>query len=122
MDADRRSDRRGRYGVGGGRAGARLLPWSAGPLLLVLLSLGLLSALYADGGPLSAAVALSAVGAALVACAVLTACLVPVVPPGRVRTALRDRRRRTSFLPQRDPDAAGRIRPRAPGRRVTTAA
>ncbi|RFU38969.1 hypothetical protein DZF91_24885 [Actinomadura logoneensis] len=35
---------------------------------------------------------------------------------GHVRTALRDRTSRTAFLPQRDPDAAGRPRPRAPGR------
>ncbi|MBT2211154.1 DUF6412 domain-containing protein [Actinomadura sp. NEAU-AAG7] len=35
--------------------------------------------------------------------------------PARVRTTLRDRSLRTAFLPQRDPDAAGRPRPRAPG-------
>ncbi|MEV4257909.1 DUF6412 domain-containing protein [Spirillospora sp. NPDC049652] len=35
---------------------------------------------------------------------------------GRVRTTLRDRTSRTAFLPQRDPDASGRPRPRAPGR------
>ncbi|MGW5424331.1 DUF6412 domain-containing protein [Streptomyces sp. NPDC003943] len=44
------------------------------------------------------------------------------VPPTRVRTALRERARRTAFLPQRDPDAAGRRRPRAPGRPLPTAA
>ncbi|MFJ3904170.1 DUF6412 domain-containing protein [Streptomyces sp. NPDC090025] len=44
------------------------------------------------------------------------------VPPTRVRTALRDRARRTAFLPQRDPDASGRRRPRAPGRPLLTAA
>jgi hypothetical protein len=44
------------------------------------------------------------------------------VPPGRIRTAIRDRERRTAFLPQRDPDAAGRPRPRAPGRPLPTAA
>jgi hypothetical protein len=32
-----------------------------------------------------------------------------------MRTMMRDRHRRTAFLPQRDPDAAGRPRPRAPG-------
>ncbi|WP_258039483.1 DUF6412 domain-containing protein, partial [Streptomyces sp. SM1] len=37
------------------------------------------------------------------------------VPRTRVRTAIRDRDRRTAFLPQRDPDARGRTRPRAPG-------
>ncbi|MFC4912753.1 DUF6412 domain-containing protein [Actinomadura gamaensis] len=40
----------------------------------------------------------------------------PVV--GRVRTTLRERTLRTAFLPQRDPDAAGRPRPRAPGRAI----
>ncbi|MFC5181514.1 DUF6412 domain-containing protein [Actinomadura harenae] len=37
---------------------------------------------------------------------------------GRVRTTLRERTLRTAFLPQRDPDAAGRPRPRAPGRAI----
>ncbi|MET9801400.1 DUF6412 domain-containing protein [Streptomyces sp. NPDC006368] len=78
--------------------------------------------LYADGGALSAAVALTAAGYALVARAVLIARRVPAVTPTRVRTALRDRERRTAFLPQRDPDASGRRRPRAPGRLVPTAA
>ncbi|MEU2881176.1 DUF6412 domain-containing protein, partial [Streptomyces sp. NPDC007070] len=44
----------------------------------------------------------------------------PAVPPTRVRTAIRDRDLRTAFLPQRDPDAAGRRRPRAPGSARTT--
>ena len=35
--------------------------------------------------------------------------------PAAVRTALRERTLRTAFLPRRDPDAAGRPRPRAPG-------
>jgi hypothetical protein len=35
--------------------------------------------------------------------------------PAGVRTTLRERTLRTAFLPQRDPDAAGRPRPRAPG-------
>jgi hypothetical protein len=37
-----------------------------------------------------------------------------------VRTTLRERTLRTAFLPQRDPDAAGRPRPRAPGLEITT--
>jgi hypothetical protein len=41
--------------------------------------------------------------------------------PGRIRTVMRDREHRTAFLPQRDPDAAGRPRPRAPGRGLPTA-
>ncbi|MCP9945713.1 DUF6412 domain-containing protein [Streptomyces somaliensis] len=89
-----------------------------GTFLRLLLPLLLAVVLPADGSPLSA-VALAA--AALVACAVVGARAVPSVPPTRVRTALRDRNRRTAFLPQRDPDASGRRRPRAPGRRLPAA-
>lgn len=39
----------------------------------------------------------------------------------RVRTTLRERTLRTAFLPQRDPDAAGRPRPRAPGAETAAA-
>ncbi|QPP10907.1 hypothetical protein G4Z16_22235 [Streptomyces bathyalis] len=46
---------------------------------------------------------------------------VPQVARARVRTAIRDRELRTAFLPQCDPDADGRPRPRAPGRRLATA-
>ncbi|OON77036.1 DUF6412 domain-containing protein [Streptomyces tsukubensis] len=83
--------------------------------------------LLTDGGGLSGAVALAATataaaGSALVACSVIAARCAPAVPPTRVRTAIRDREHRTAFLPQRDPDASGRPRPRAPGRRLLTAA
>ncbi|MDN3293728.1 DUF6412 domain-containing protein [Streptomyces ficellus] len=97
---------------------ARLLPCGAAGVLFFLFAQGL----YAEGGALSAAVALAAVGSAFVACAVIAARGVPAVPPTRVRTAIRDRERRTAFLPQRDPDASGRRRPRAPGRLIATAA
>ncbi|WP_030547072.1 DUF6412 domain-containing protein [Streptomyces albus] len=95
-------------------------------LLLVLLS-GLL---LAQGGLVEGALAgavtfaagaTAAAGAALLVCAVLAARCARPVPPTRVRTALRDRERRTAFLPQRDPDASGRPRPRAPGRPLPTA-
>lgn len=66
--------------------------------------------------------ATAAVAAALLTCAVLAARARVPAPPGRIRTAIRDRERRTAFLPQRDPDAAGRPRPRAPGRHLPTAA
>ncbi|GAA3232973.1 DUF6412 domain-containing protein [Streptomyces sp. XM83C] len=82
-------------------------------LLLLVLQFALL-----DAGGLSATVALAATaaaGAALTACAVISARSVPVTPRARIRTAIRDRSRRTAFLPQRDPDAPGRRRPRAPG-------
>ncbi|WP_415952041.1 DUF6412 domain-containing protein [Streptomyces sp. KLOTTS4A1] len=92
-----------------------------GTLLLLLVTQVLLT----EAGPLSATVALAATaaaGAALAVCALIASRAVPAVQPARVRTAIRDREQRTAFLPQRDPDAAGRTRPRAPGRSVPTAA
>lgn len=97
-----------------GRAGA-VRPLA---VLLFLAQLLLLQAALLGTGGLSTAVSLAAtatVAAALAACALLSARSVPAVPPTRVRTAIRDRARRTAFLPQRDPDAPGRRRPRAPG-------
>ncbi|OKK19861.1 hypothetical protein AMK16_16530 [Streptomyces sp. CB00455] len=98
---------------------AALLP----PLALVLIG-GVLG-LFAGAGE-------SGLGAVVVALAVTVAVgtealaaaarLVRPVPPHRIRTAIRDREQRTAFLPQRDPDASGRSRPRAPGRLVPTAA
>jgi hypothetical protein len=86
--------------------------------LMLLAQLLLLQAAVLGSGGLTAAVALAATAttaAALAVCALLAARSVPAVPPTRVRTAIRDRARRTAFLPQRDPDAPGRRRPRAPG-------
>ncbi|MFF3907293.1 DUF6412 domain-containing protein [Streptomyces sp. NPDC001848] len=94
------------------RTWAQLRPAAA--LLLLLLEVALL-----DTGSLPTAVAVAAtaaVGSALAVCALIAARSVPAVPPTRVRTAIRDRQHRTAFLPQRDPDAPGRTRPRAPGR------
>ncbi|MFJ8540777.1 DUF6412 domain-containing protein [Streptomyces sp. NPDC093586] len=95
----------------------RAVPRPLSVLLLVLLPVALV-----DVGSLSATVALAATaaaGAALAVCALIAARCVPAVPPTRVRTAIRDRDRRTAFLPQRDPDAPGRRRPRAPGHAPT---
>ncbi|MEU6067232.1 DUF6412 domain-containing protein [Streptomyces sp. NPDC047082] len=85
-------------------------PRPAAVVLLLLLDIALL-----DTGTLSATVALAATGSALAVCSLIAARCAPAVPPTRVRTAIRDRDRRTAFLPQRDPDASGRPRPRAPG-------
>ncbi|MCX2925284.1 DUF6412 domain-containing protein [Streptomyces sp. NEAU-W12] len=106
-----RTAKRGRGGLRGVFAAVAVLL----PLLQVLLLV-----LPAAGGlfGLSGTVALAATTAAaatLTVCAVVLARCAPVVPPTRVRTAIRDRDRRTAFLPQRDPDARGRTRPRAPG-------
>ncbi|GAA0468708.1 DUF6412 domain-containing protein [Streptomyces stramineus] len=90
-------------------------------VLLLLLS----ELLLAQEGLLSAVAvaATTAVSAALVLCTVAAAAGTggPVTPT-RIRTAIRDRESRTAFLAQRDPDARGRRRPRAPGRPLLTAA
>jgi hypothetical protein len=88
------------------------------PRPAVALLLLVLQVLLLDTGSLSATVALAATaaaGSALAACSLIAARCAPAVPPTRVRTAIRDRARRTAFLSQRDPDAKGRTRPRAPG-------
>jgi hypothetical protein len=88
------------------------------PRALFVLLLVVLPVVLVDVGSLSATVALAAtaaVGSALAVCAVIAARCAPAVPLTRVRTAIRDRDLRTAFLPQRDPDAPGRRRPRAPG-------
>ncbi|MFE0104077.1 DUF6412 domain-containing protein [Streptomyces sp. NPDC059009] len=93
------------------------------PALLLLFVL--VEVVLVDTGSLTAAVALAATaaaGSALAVCSLLAARSAPAVPRTRVRTAIRDREQRTAFLPQRDPDARGRTRPRAPGRLVMTAA
>lgn len=93
-------------------------------LLLVLqfLQVALLDGGWLSGGAASVAIAATAaVGSALAVRALLGARCAPAVPSTRVRTALRDRDRRTAFLPQRDPDASGRPRPRAPGNALPTA-
>ncbi|MGA5897913.1 DUF6412 domain-containing protein [Streptomyces venetus] len=91
--------------------------WASLRPALVLLFLVVEVALL-DTGSLYATVALAATAAAsaaLAVCAVVGSRCAPVVPRTRVRTAIRDRALRTAFLPQRDPDARGRTRPRAPG-------
>ncbi|MET9620863.1 MULTISPECIES: DUF6412 domain-containing protein [unclassified Streptomyces] len=93
-----------------------VFPRVIAPLFFLL---ALADLLLSDGASVSAAVALAAT---TVVCALIGASVAPAVPPTRVRTALRDREQRTAFLPQRDPDASGRRRPRAPGRPLPTAA
>ncbi|MDQ1045870.1 DUF6412 domain-containing protein [Streptomyces sp. V4I2] len=83
-------------------------------LLLILF----LDVVLLDAGSLSATVALAATaaaGSAFAVCSLVASRSALAVPPTRVRTAIRDRDLRTAFLPQRDPDARGRTRPRAPG-------
>ncbi|GAU68029.1 Syd protein [Streptomyces sp. NBRC 110611] len=87
---------------------------------LLFLAVGLL---LAQTGLATALTTAAMTAAVLLLCsAFLIVACTRSVPPGRIRTALRDRERRTAFLPQRDPDADGRPRPRAPGRALLTAA
>ncbi|MFF5635052.1 DUF6412 domain-containing protein [Streptomyces sp. NPDC012825] len=97
-------------------------PRVVAPLFFLLALAGLLLSDGAGalaGAGVSAAVALAAASLVRALSGARTA---PAVPPAAVRTAMRERERRTAFLPQRDPDAAGRRRPRAPGRPLPTAA
>ncbi|MGW1771597.1 DUF6412 domain-containing protein [Streptomyces sp. NPDC002104] len=104
-----------RFAVPSARLVALLTP------LASLLLLGGFLGLFAGEGGLGAIVAVLAATVA-VGTSALAARLVRPVPPHRIRTAIRDREQRTAFLPQRDPDASGRSRPRAPGRLLRTAA
>ncbi|MGW3089357.1 DUF6412 domain-containing protein [Streptomyces sp. NPDC001108] len=102
------------------RGGLARLLRPAGLLLFLLTEV-----LLAEGGSLSAAVALAATaaaGSALAVASLISARCAPPVPRTRIRTAIRDREKRTAFLPQRDPDAKGSRRPRAPGHALPTTA
>ncbi|MFE4773049.1 DUF6412 domain-containing protein [Streptomyces sp. NPDC056713] len=95
--------------------------WGTALRPAALLLFLLVETVLVDTGSLTAAVAFAA-GSALAVCSLLAARSAPAVPRTRIRTAMRDREQRTAFLPQRDPDARGRSRPRAPGRLLLTAA
>ncbi|MCT2591221.1 DUF6412 domain-containing protein [Streptomyces sp. N2-109] len=100
-----------------GRGFAGRAEWCA---LFLLLAEFLLWQTGLTGGLALAATA--AVGLTFAVCFLPLARPVGSAPPGRIRTVLRDRALRVAFLPQRDPDAAGSTRPRAPGRPIRTAA
>nr|WP_030297977.1 DUF6412 domain-containing protein [Streptomyces katrae] len=106
--------------------GRLVMPLLMSLLISLLLFAGLLGflGLFAGEGGLRGlgAVVVALAATVAVGAAALAARLVRPVPPHRIRTAIRDREQRTAFLPQRDPDASGRSRPRAPGRLVLTAA
>jgi hypothetical protein len=88
-------------------------------LLLALFFPGLLAvALFHNPTELLAAVTALAVVVLLV-----TSPVAPQSAPAWVRSlSLRDRSHRNAYLRLRDPDAAGRPRPRAPGRSSAVAA
>ncbi|MEV7173521.1 DUF6412 domain-containing protein [Streptomyces sp. NPDC093224] len=112
----------------GGRSASLVLFTLVARVCAVLLPLALIGALpgllggegvAGLGAVVVALTATVAVGSEALAA---VARLVRPVPPHLIRTAIRDREQRTAFLPQRDPDASGRSRPRAPGRPLPTAA
>ncbi|MFI6156549.1 DUF6412 domain-containing protein [Kitasatospora sp. NPDC051170] len=91
-------------------------------MAIVAMVLGLLRVLtgdvVGDGGALASVAAAAAVVllAGTAAVVVAGARVLGVRAPAAVRSGvLRRRAFRTAFLPQRDPDARGRRRPRAPG-------
>jgi hypothetical protein len=61
-----------------------------------------------------AAITLTGMLVGLLAHSARVAATVTAIPQGRRARALREKSWRAGFLPQRDPDAAGRARPRAP--------
>ncbi|WP_131740707.1 DUF6412 domain-containing protein [Actinomadura roseirufa] len=91
------------------------MPWSS--VIATLLKVAAVAgwAVSAPGSPALTAAALTLSGLLVLAAVRSSAHRGHRTAPARVRTTLRDRTLRTAFLPQRDPDAAGRPRPRAPG-------
>ncbi|MFI8320818.1 DUF6412 domain-containing protein [Streptomyces sp. NPDC085529] len=100
----------------------RVAPLVLLPVLLVIAFAGLVLADGSGSGSVSATVVAAVSAASAVVCGLIGVRTAPAAPSALIRTALRDRARRTAFLPQRDPDAAGRRRPRAPGQPLPTAA
>jgi Family of unknown function (DUF6412) len=72
------------------------------------------SGLASSGLLVLAAITLTGMLIALLAHSGRVAASVTAIPQGRRAAALREKSWRAAFLPQRDPDAAGRARPRAP--------
>ncbi|GAA1149865.1 hypothetical protein F4556_004647 [Kitasatospora gansuensis] len=97
-------------------------------MTLLAVLLGLVRVLTGDqlagsgGLGVVAAAATLVLLAGVAAAALSTARLLGAQAPSAVRDrALRRRAFRSAFLPQRDPDARGRRRPRAPGAALTAA-
>jgi Family of unknown function (DUF6412) len=89
------------------------LPWLVVGLSVLLAAIGATPTLSSSASAVTGMVAL-----ALLAALTLdwqTRCATAHHDPRPVRIAFRARNERTAFLPQRDPDASGKPRPRAPG-------
>ena len=98
------------------RALAGLTGYLTGPLaaLLALLALTLIGGKPSAGLAMLAAITLTAMLVALLAAGARIAAAATAIPLGRRVAGLREKSWRAAFLPQRDPDAPGRARPRAP--------
>ena len=83
-------------------------------LALPGLACRILPGLAPSGLLMLAAITLTGMLIALLAHSARVAATVTAIPQGRRAAALREKSWRAGFLPQRDPDAAGRARPRAP--------
>lgn len=81
---------------------------------MALLALTLMGGKPSDGLAMLAAITLTAMLVALLAASARMAAAVTAIPLGCRVAALREKSWRAAFLPQRDPDAPGRARPRAP--------
>ncbi|HEX2134073.1 MAG TPA: DUF6412 domain-containing protein [Actinophytocola sp.] len=93
--------------------------------LRIVLAVALPALLLGADGSLGFAAAVSALTAGLAVTVVAAALFVQLAPPAapvQVRTVrMREAAWAAAFLRLRDPDAAGRPRPRAPGSRSTAA-
>jgi hypothetical protein len=83
------------------------------PALLALLAV-LVGGKPSTGLAMLAAITLTAMLVALLAVGARMAAAVTAIPLSSRVAALREKSWRAAFLPQRDPDAPGRARPRAP--------
>jgi Family of unknown function (DUF6412) len=101
--------------VRGARALAGLIGYLNGPhaALLALLAL-LIGGKPSAGLAMLAAITVTAMLVALLAAGARIAAAATAIPLGRRVAALQEKSWRAAFLPQRDPDAPGRARPRAP--------
>ena len=88
--------------------------WHSLPLPGLALSALVLPGSAPSGLLVLAAITLTGMLVALLAHSARVAAAVTAIPQGRRASALREKSWRAGFLPQRDPDAAGRARPRAP--------
>jgi hypothetical protein len=90
--------------------------------LLWIVALAFVLVFAASHSPATLAASAAALGllAAAFACCARTVALAGATRVAHLAATTRELHRETAFLPQRDPDAAGRPHPRAPGRTFAT--